>query len=384
MTRHGFAHRLALHAETARRTMPSLAGKRIFPHLLRHTCAAHTLEATGDIRKVSLWLGHASIKSTEIYLRSDPTGKLEILAAGRPPTIKKGSFKEARRQAARDPERRSRPTEMVSGSGPGCGVCRAGALQLSITTRLPLMSEAELHMLRARLRGGLLNQARRGALKLLLPVGLVYDPLDRVGLDPDAQVQHSIRMLFDTFARTGSAGATVRYFRSEGLNVPQRPFRGADKGQLRWQPLTYRYILRMLHNPRYAGAYAYGRRRRQRRPDGSIRSEVVPIREWTVLLHDAHPGYITWERFEAHRQQLRDNTQGRGRRGPPREGPALLQGLALCGVCGRKMSVRYHLRRDRRVPDYVCPGDFRKADPEGASPSPGPASTVPSASSWSS
>ena len=95
MTRHGFAHRLALHAATARQTMPSMASKRIFPHLLRHSCAAHTLEATGDIRKVSLWLGHASIQSTEIYLRSDPIGKLDVLAARLPPGLRKGSFKEA-------------------------------------------------------------------------------------------------------------------------------------------------------------------------------------------------------------------------------------------------------------------------------------------------
>ena len=139
------------------------------------------------------------------------------------------------------------------------------------------MSEAELHMLHARLRGGLLNQARRGALKLLLPVGLVYDPLGRVVLDPDAQVQRSIRMLFDTFARTGSAGATVRYFRSEGLDVPQRPHRGAEKGQLRWQLATHPYVLNMLHNPRYAGAYADGRSRRRRRPDGSVGSERPPL-----------------------------------------------------------------------------------------------------------
>ena len=95
MTRHGFAHRLGLHATTARQRMPSMAGKRIFPHLLRHSCAAHTLEATGDIRKVSLWLGHASIQSTEIYLRSDPIGKLDVLAARLPLAIRKGSFKEA-------------------------------------------------------------------------------------------------------------------------------------------------------------------------------------------------------------------------------------------------------------------------------------------------
>ncbi len=95
MTRHGFAHRLELHATTARQRMPSMTGKRIFPHLLRHSCAAHTLEATGDIRKVSLWLGHASIQSTEIYLRSDPIGKLEVLAARVPPALRKGSFKQA-------------------------------------------------------------------------------------------------------------------------------------------------------------------------------------------------------------------------------------------------------------------------------------------------
>lgn len=95
MSRHGFAHRLALHVETARRNAPSLSGKRVSPHVLRHSCAMHTLEATGDIRKVSLWLGHASIQSTEAYLRADPAEKFDILAAGLPPGIKKGSFKNA-------------------------------------------------------------------------------------------------------------------------------------------------------------------------------------------------------------------------------------------------------------------------------------------------
>ncbi len=94
MSRHGFAHRLALHAQTAATAAPSIAGKQIFPHLLRHSCACHTLEATGDIRKVSLWLGHASIQSTEIYLRTDPVGKLEILSGNSPPAITKGVFKD--------------------------------------------------------------------------------------------------------------------------------------------------------------------------------------------------------------------------------------------------------------------------------------------------
>ncbi len=95
ISRHGFAHRLALHAATARKTMPSLASKRITPHVLRHACGLHTYEVTKDIRKVSLWLGHASIRSTEIYLRSDPIGKLEILARGVPPSIRKGAFADA-------------------------------------------------------------------------------------------------------------------------------------------------------------------------------------------------------------------------------------------------------------------------------------------------
>ena len=95
MSRHGFSHRLALHVAIARRNAPSMVNKRISPHTLRHTCAMHTLEATGDIRKVSLWLGHQSIQSTEIYLHADPVEKLDILAAGLPPGIRKGSFKDA-------------------------------------------------------------------------------------------------------------------------------------------------------------------------------------------------------------------------------------------------------------------------------------------------
>ena len=148
MTRHGFAHRLALHAASARQTMPSMAGKRIFPHLLRHSCAAHTLEATGDIRKVSLWLGHASIQSTEIYLRSDPIGKLDVLAARLPPALRKGVVQGGAGPVARDTEGRPSPIEMVSESGPAGCVRRAGALQLSITVDFPLRSKwSALHFM---------------------------------------------------------------------------------------------------------------------------------------------------------------------------------------------------------------------------------------------
>ena len=95
MSRHGFAHRLALHVTTAQQKQPSMANKRVSPHTLRHSCAMHTLEATGDIRKVSLWLGHQTVQTTEMYLRADPVEKLDVLAAGLPPGIRKGSFKDA-------------------------------------------------------------------------------------------------------------------------------------------------------------------------------------------------------------------------------------------------------------------------------------------------
>ena len=219
------------------------------------------------------------------------------------------------------------------------------------------MSDAELHVLRARLRGGILNQARRGALKLPLPVGLVYDPADNVVLDPDNQVRKSITHLFETFERTGSATATVRHFRTQGLRFPRRPRGGPHKGELLWEELRHWRVLRVLHNPRYAGAFCFGQTRTHKRPGERIEVEVLPREEWIALLPGAHPGYISWEQFESNLARLRDNAQAHGaerRKSPPREGPALLQGLAVCGVCGQRMTVRYHVRKGRQWPEYVC------------------------------
>ena len=219
------------------------------------------------------------------------------------------------------------------------------------------MSEAELHMMRLRLRGGVLAKARRGELKLSLPVGLVYDPLGQVVLDPDEQVQHSLRLIFDTFTRTGSASATVRHFNNEKLLFPYRLQGGPHSGELHWKPLRFSRVCGLLHNPRYAGAFAYGRSRSRRRPGGGVETRRVPREEWTVLLRDAHPGYITWERFEQNQRQLRDNAQAHAtvqRRGAPREGSVLLQGLATCGVCGRNMTVRYRSVKGQQSPHYLC------------------------------
>jgi DNA invertase Pin-like site-specific DNA recombinase len=218
------------------------------------------------------------------------------------------------------------------------------------------MSEAELHVLRARLQGGILNKARRGELKCPLPVGFAYDAEDRVVLDPDKQVQQSIRFFFETFHRAGSACGVVRSFRQQALLFPRRLKKGLRKGELLWAPLEHSQALRVLHNPRYAGAFIYGRTKTRRKPDGAECWTKLAREQW-VLVPGMHPGYIEWDLYETNQLRLRENAQALGadrRRSPPHQGPALLQGLVVCGVCGCRMSVRYHDRSGRRVPDYVC------------------------------
>jgi DNA invertase Pin-like site-specific DNA recombinase len=219
------------------------------------------------------------------------------------------------------------------------------------------MSEAELHLLKARLRGGQLTKARRGELVMPLPVGLVYDAAGHVVLDPDQGVRDAVACLFATFARTGSARATVKAFAAEGLTFPSRVQTGPNKGTLGWLPLRHHRVLQVLHNPRYAGAFAYGRRRQRRQPDGRTRHSLQPREAWTALIPGAHPGYLTWAQYEDNLARLAECAQARGedrRASPPREGPALLQGLVICGRCGKRMTVRYHTRRQTAVPEYLC------------------------------
>ena len=220
------------------------------------------------------------------------------------------------------------------------------------------MSEAELHMLRMRLQGGILNKARRGELQTPLPIGLIHDEsTNRAVLDPDKQIRESVEMLFRTFTRTGSALATVRVFRKQGLLFPRQTTNGSRKREVLWGQLTHTLVLRILHNPRYAGAFAWGRCRARRLPDGRTVQEALPREQWTVLLPNSHEGYITWEQYEQNLRQLRDNSAAHGddrRKSPPREGPALLQGLVICAKCGQRMTVRYHRRRGHLLPDYVC------------------------------
>jgi DNA invertase Pin-like site-specific DNA recombinase len=223
------------------------------------------------------------------------------------------------------------------------------------------MAESELHFLRARMQGGLLAKARRGELKLQLPIGLAYDSRSEPVLDPDGGVRQAITLLFDTFTATGSAFAVVKAFREAQLTFPGRHRGGPRAGELYFKTLTHDQVLKILHNPCYAGAYCYGRARHTTDLDGHHHTLAKPAEDWTVLIPGHHPGYITWPRYQANLQTLAANAAARGEdraAGPAREGPALLQGLIVCGRCGRRMTVRYHTRTDTTiVPDYVCQND---------------------------
>jgi DNA invertase Pin-like site-specific DNA recombinase len=219
------------------------------------------------------------------------------------------------------------------------------------------LSQAELHFLKARMRGGLLNKARRGELEMRPPIGLVYLADGSVGIDPDRAVQSAMQLLFDTFERTGSATQTARYFREEGLKFPRRIHSGAQKGELLWGPVDHSRILEILHNPRYAGAFVYGRTRTRRKLNGKSGPLKVPREQWLFLIRDVHPGYISWDQFEANQKRLAENIvafSATRRLGPPREGPALLQGRVLCGICGERMGVQYSREQGEIRIRYVC------------------------------
>jgi DNA invertase Pin-like site-specific DNA recombinase len=220
------------------------------------------------------------------------------------------------------------------------------------------MSEAELHVLRARLRGGALNKAKRGELKLPLPLGFIYNHEGHPILHPDKQVQDSIRMLFQVFQESNSAWYTVKLFRDRKLLFPRQQRTGICKGELLWGPLTHTQVLRILKNPRYAGVYYYGRVRYTKTLNGKWISKKLPKEQWHTLLPNSHEAYISLEEYERNQKQLLQNAKSYGKEReklPPREGPALLQGIVICGRCGRRMTLRYQSRSPGDLyPIYVC------------------------------
>jgi len=223
------------------------------------------------------------------------------------------------------------------------------------------MSEAELHIIRARLDGGIRNKAARGELRRGLPVGFVWGEQDGEALfHPDEAVTHAIRTVFERFAEFGSARRVWLWFRSEGLSFPLQTMPAGMPGPIRWVAATYHALHQILTNPVYAGAYTYGKTRYERYIDeqGVVkkRTRHLPMQQWSVLIRDHHPGFIDWATFEANQARLDSNTRPRPHQagGAVREGSALLQGLATCGHCGRRLHVHYRGRNS--APGYHCAG----------------------------
>lgn len=220
------------------------------------------------------------------------------------------------------------------------------------------MSEAELHVLRARLEGGIRNKAARGELRRGLPVGLVWgDAEGEIRFHPDESVTSAIQAVFERFAEMGSARRVWLWLRSQGLQLPMQ---SSTFEEIRWVAPTYTKIHQVLTNPVYAGAYVYGKKRHERYVDdqGRIRKRArkLPRSQWSVLLRDHHPGFIDWQTFEQNQARLASNTRPRRHEsgGAVREGAALLQGIATCGRCGRRLRVYYSGRHG--APGYHCPG----------------------------
>jgi DNA invertase Pin-like site-specific DNA recombinase len=222
------------------------------------------------------------------------------------------------------------------------------------------MSEAELHWLRQRLQGGKMTKAEQGSLRFRLPIGLVYDPVGRIVLDPDEAVQEAVRLVFSLFEQASSALAVVSAFAKPHLRFPTRWWGGKRADELIWSRLTHERVLNILHSPLYAGVYVYGRTKFRSRtlpgeePRVKGRTRRVKQEDWPIVLLDAHPGYITWDQFLRNQRQLDDNRTWRAEehRGAVREGPSLLQGIVLCGSCGRRMSIRY--QRNGSLLMYEC------------------------------
>lgn len=223
------------------------------------------------------------------------------------------------------------------------------------------MSEAELHFLQERMRGGLMNKARRGELRKPLPIGYLYDECGRIVKDSDIQIREAVDLFFRTFRIVKSAHGMVDYYKKKGYQFPHRIYKGFRKGEVVWMDLANSRVLDTLHNPTYAGVYHYGENQTVWTKDGR-KSRPAKREDWHVFLKDHHEGYISYEDFESNERMLAENRQAfgamDGKKTPPREGTALIQGIVLCGKCGARMSVRYKQQQKgmvvRNIPIYTC------------------------------
>jgi DNA invertase Pin-like site-specific DNA recombinase len=224
-----------------------------------------------------------------------------------------------------------------------------------------IMSEAELHQIRMRQHQAERQKAARGELRIPVPAGLVHVPGGGIMLNPDAEVQARIRLVFERFTCLGSAKAVVRYLRKAELTLPVRPLRGPAPHDTLWREANDARVRSILKNPAYAGAYVYGRRcaaPERRRSQTRHPTRAVAREEWEVCIRDAHPGYVSWEDYMEIGDRLADNVGNfrKGHRGTPRRGRGLLQGIAVCGSCGRRMALNYSGDRGE-WPVYRCRAD---------------------------
>ena len=220
------------------------------------------------------------------------------------------------------------------------------------------MSEAELHLLKQRMLAGKQAKARRGELAIALPTGYVRRPSGEAVLDSDEQVRTVVRLVFAKFAELGTVHAVLRWLVDHDVQLGMRLGAGPDRGELVWRRPNRMTLQNMLHSPVYAGIYAYGRRRvdpRRQVPGRPSTGRVVRGQDqWLVAIPGALPAYITVEQYRANLARLAANAARAETPGVVRTGSALLSGLARCGRCSRRMTVRYHVRGQATVPEYVC------------------------------
>jgi len=220
------------------------------------------------------------------------------------------------------------------------------------------LSEAELFTLRCRLHEGRWNKAKRGELANSLPVGYVRTEAGAVVKEPDRQVQARLSYVFERFAELRIARRVLLHLLEEKLTVPTKVWGGPRHGTIRWKVPTSSDIMRLLHNPIYAGAYVYGQKEYDpfdRSPsNGKAKTKARPVAEWPVCLRDVYPAYLSWDQFTSNQQILHDNWFRHGSRGAPRNGRALLQGIVRCGRCGSRMAVFTYSTKEKRAPGYGC------------------------------
>lgn len=227
------------------------------------------------------------------------------------------------------------------------------------------MAEHELNMLTKRARAGVLEKAKRGELRYLLPIGYYWTEDGRIEMEPDERIQKILKLLFDKFDELSTARQVHLWFVENQIEFPVVHYYRSGRRTISWEQADYQIIRDALKNPIYAGAYAWGRRQtrsfiRDQQPVKTS-GHPLPMEKWIVLILDHHPGYISWEKFLKNQEQIRENSNKLSpfSKGAAKKGKSLLAGLIHCGHCGHKLAVKYR-GRDGKSVSYLCPGSFNK------------------------